>query len=290
MDTPSNSPSESVSSMRPSSNLPLLSLLAILAALFGCCSAADRTSGNPDHQVEDAFRISSMREHNAPGSPLFRLCFDVVAKTNRDRVVTVECWISRVGAPFWLMEVRYPAGSRPERTDKALVTGAVVLATDALLARSRDPVLGVDLSPAEMPPDFAAALCTGVAARMSKLRSSVRHFDCREAQAIVREAYGDMDCVKAIASRIQDKGFAVRVDVAELCGLEPSTEGKKWKEVAKQPGAGVDLKSAVCCLRFRPQPPPRSTASRRTGGVPCANYPGPASFFCYAPAPPETKL
>jgi hypothetical protein len=61
--------------MQPKSILRLISLLAIFAALCGCCSAADRTSGKTGHHVEDAFpreydlgRLMGLK-HKQPAPP-----------------------------------------------------------------------------------------------------------------------------------------------------------------------------------------------------------------------------
>jgi hypothetical protein len=85
---------------------------------------------------------------------------------------------------------------------------------------------------------------------MRQLDSKAKRFDDPKVRKMVRDAYQKMDFVRYIQGCLEEDGFTVKVDTAELCCLQRSVEGMAWKNIASEPAVGLNVGSATCCLEL----------------------------------------
>lgn len=217
-----------------------------LALLFlGLCISR----GETNRQIKDECGVQSTRVDRTRDGPVDCKVFFCVTNTIAGASVAVECDHRSLGVPDWLICIRSTNGNGGGNADRRLIAGAILLVVDSLHRKyAADPVGGVYLEPANMPGDFSATFYKIVAEQMRKLDSRAKRFDDPRVRAMVKDAYRQMEYVQYIKSRLEEDGFAVKVDTAELCCLKRSVEGMAWKDIANEPAVGLNVESATCCL------------------------------------------
>lgn len=221
-------------------------------ALF--CLVTCATGAEFSVQVKASCGIQrSWVDRKRDGCVDYKVFFEVTnAKTPAH--LTIECnHRNPAGEPKWpwtdwMLRIA-PTDRTMGAVDRSLVAGAILLAVDSLRREyPPDPIGAVCLDPAYMPTEFSAALYQAVAAQMRQLDSKAKRFDDPNVRKMVRDAYQKMDFVRYIEGCLEEEGFTVKVDTAELCCLQMSVEGMAWKSIASEPAVGLNVGSATCCL------------------------------------------
>jgi hypothetical protein len=209
------------------------------------------SAGETNPGIRGACKVLSAREERKRDGPVDRKVFFAVTTGATQAVATVECDHRAIGASDWLIRVG-TTDSGEAKADRCLLAGAVLLAVDRLgRDYPTDPVGEVCLDPADMPAWFSAALYKEVAADMRRLHSKAKRFDDPKVRKMVRNAYRKMSFVRYLRGCLEEEGFSVKVDTAELCCLQRTLEGVRWKTIAGWPAVGLNVQSATCCLELQ---------------------------------------
>jgi hypothetical protein len=207
-------------------------------------------AGQSNREIKSYCSIQRATEDKRRDGPVDCKVFLQVTSTLTRTMASVECQHRTASASAdWSVKVGLTNDLAEVNTDKQLLAGAILLALDALHRDYQpEPVGLIYLEPGQLPNDFSEELYAKVAAQMRGLDSEAKRFDDPKVRQMVRNAYGEMGVVRYIRSRLDEEGFDVKIDTAELCCLRRSLKGVAWKDIANEPAVGLNLESLTCCF------------------------------------------